>query len=260
MGILNVTPDSFWDGGRTTGVEAAVRHAPPAVGRARTSSTSAANPRGPAPRRCQRRRDRRVVPVIAALRARWPDLSALRGYREGGRGRAALDAGASIINDVSGLRLDPASAMSLPGAGAGLILMHSRGDVGTWPATTSLTTATTAWPTSGDLADAVAAPAPPACRHDAIVVDPGLGFAKRTEHSLAVLGQAAIALPRSATRSSSVRRANGSLARRRAVCLPKSASRAPRGLRGGTAPRRAPVPRPRRGRGVSPRPRRRRGT
>jgi dihydropteroate synthase len=102
--------------------------------------------------------------------------------------REALAAGAEIVNDVSGLRLDPALGIVVAEAGAGVVLMHSRGTVRDM--------ATFAHASYGDdpvgevseeLRAAVARASAAGIDHDAIVLDPGIGFSKRGEHSLAML-------------------------------------------------------------------------
>lgn len=102
--------------------------------------------------------------------------------------RAALDAGAAAINDVSGLRLDPAIADSAASAGAGLILMHSRGAVAEMA---SYDTAVYGDDPVGEvvreLADGLARARAAGVSDDAVLIDPGLGFSKRTEHSVACL-------------------------------------------------------------------------
>ena len=73
-----------------------------------------------------------MLPVVEGLIGRLPRSQALGRYRQvGGRAAAALDAGAAVVNDVSGLRLDPRMGEVVARAGAGLVLMHSRGDVST---------------------------------------------------------------------------------------------------------------------------------
>jgi dihydropteroate synthase len=131
----------------------------------------------------------RVIPIIAALQRTFPETLVSVDTVKADVARAALDAGAAIVNDVSGLRLDPDLAEVAAAAGAGLALMHSRGGVAEM--------AQYAQAGYGDdcVADVVAgagsvggggAARRRACRC-AIVLDPGLGFAKRTEHSLALL-------------------------------------------------------------------------
>ena len=111
MGILNVTPDSFSDGGRYRDAAHAVDVGAGADRRpAPTCSTSAASRRGRARRRCPPSEERRrVLPVVAALASRRRVPISIDTYKAE-VAAAALDAGAAIVNDVSGLRYEPALA------------------------------------------------------------------------------------------------------------------------------------------------------
>jgi dihydropteroate synthase len=189
VGILNVTPDSFWDGGRHAGVDAALRHADLLVAEgADILDVGGESTRpGAVPVDTAAEIDR-VVPVVAALSRRFPDVPLSVDTVKAAVARAVLDAGAAILNDVSGLRLDPALGDVAASAGAGLILMHSRGgtaDMARYDLADYCHDCVA--DIQNELATAVAAARAAGVPHDAIVVDPGLGFAKRTEHSLAVL-------------------------------------------------------------------------
>lgn len=189
VGILNVTPDSFHDGGRHVDPHAAVRYAETllAAGADILDIGGESTRPGAAPVDSATEM-RRVMPVIESLAARWPDVPLSIDTVKSAVARAALAAGAAIINDVSGLRLDPDIAGVAAAAGAGLILMHSRGTVASMAryelaeygpdCVADVRT---------ELAVAVAAARAGGVRDDAIVVDPGLGFAKTTAHSLALL-------------------------------------------------------------------------
>ncbi len=131
MGVLNVTPDSFSDGGAYSDVDRAVSHALKMeadgadiidVGGESTRPGSA--PVGEAEER------RRVEPVIRALANRIRIPISIDTTRAG-TARAAMDAGASLINDVSGLRFDSSVANVAAESGAGLVLMHMRGSPAT---------------------------------------------------------------------------------------------------------------------------------
>jgi dihydropteroate synthase len=189
VGILNVTPDSFWDGGRHEGVDAAIRHAARLLedGADVVDVGGESTRPGAAPIDAAAEVER-VVPVIAALAQRWPDAILSVDTVKATVARAALDAGAAIINDVSALRIDPGIAAVAADAGAGLILMHSRGTVATM-ARYELADygADPVGDVVAELAAAVQRARLAGVHDDAIVVDPGLGFAKRTAHSLALL-------------------------------------------------------------------------
>jgi dihydropteroate synthase len=191
VGILNVTPDSFWDGGRHDSVEAAVRRAALLLEEgAGIVDVGGESTRPGATRVAPADEIGRVVPVIAAISRRWPDVPVSVDTTKAVVARAALEAGATIINDVSALRLDDELGAVVARAGAGLILMHSRGDI-EHMARYDLADYT------DDVTDDVARELTQAIERahahgvsdDAIVVDPGLGFAKRTEHSLALLAR-----------------------------------------------------------------------
>ena len=189
LGILNVTPDSFSDGGRYDSLSRALAHAEQlladgadALDVGGESTRPGAQPVSAADERA------RVVPVVDAIARRFPDVIVSVDTVKDEVARAALDAGASAINDVSGLRIDPAIASSAARAGAGLILMHSRGGVGEMA---SYHTAAYGDDPAGEivaeLADSVARARAASVADDAILIDPGLGFSKRTEHSVACL-------------------------------------------------------------------------
>jgi dihydropteroate synthase len=201
VGILNVTPDSFWDGGRHAALDAAVARAAALLEEGADildiGGESTRPGATPVPTAAE---TGRVVPVVEAVLRRFPDAVLSIDTVKADVARAALDAGAAIINDVSGLRLDRRLGGVVAAAGAGLVLMHSRGGVadmagyalagyGPDPVESVLE----------ELRDAVARAADGGVDRDAIVIDPGLGFSKRTAESLAVLGGidriAALGLP-----------------------------------------------------------------
>ena len=189
VGILNVTPDSFFDGGR---------HAAPAEALARAErliedgaalldvgAESTRPGATPVPAEIE---ISRLVPIIEALAKRWPDVHLSVDTMKADVARAALDAGASIINDVTGLRHDPALGSVVAEAGAGIVLMHSRGPAGRLA---DYELAEYGPDVTGVVIDELQQMRMRAeaagIEADAVVLDPGLGFAKRTEHSAALL-------------------------------------------------------------------------
>jgi dihydropteroate synthase len=192
--ILNVTPDSFSDGGRCSGVTGALACAEELLtaGAAiidvggestrpgRTESVTAAEEL------------RRVVPVVEALAREHPDLPISVDTVKSEVARAALEAGASIVNDVSALRLDSAMPSTVAAAKAGVVLMHSRGPI--LEISSYLHTEY-----GGDVVGTVIAELRASLqqadiagiRPGAIVIDPGFGFAKTEEQSLELLDQLA---------------------------------------------------------------------
>src|SRR5262249_18442671 len=127
MGVLNVTPDSFSDGGKYATLERAVARAfeIEAEGAAILDIGGESTSPGAIPRSAQDEFNR-VRPVIEALRDRLR-MPVSIDTTKGEVARAAIDAGAEIINDISGLRFDPAVAEIAAETGAALALMHSRG-------------------------------------------------------------------------------------------------------------------------------------
>ena len=194
LGILNVTPDSFSDGGRFTATEAAVAHAGELLAQGATIVDVGGESTRPG-----RTADvpvgeelRRVVPIVEALARAYPDLIISIDTVKASVARAALDSGAAVVNDVSALRLDPAMAGTVAAARAGLILMHSRGSILELASYQHANydgdvvgAVLTELRTALDLA--VAAGVGP----DATVIDPGFGFSKTVEQNLVVFDQLA---------------------------------------------------------------------
>lgn len=189
VGILNVTPDSFWDGGTHATVEAAVRHAVRLVqDGADVLDVGGESTRPGAAPVSARDEIARVLPVLEAVRRELPHVPVSIDTVKAEVARAALDAGAAIINDVSGLRLDAGLGRVIAAADAGVILMHSRGAVDTM-ARYELADygPDPVADIARELGDAVSRAHDAGIDDELIVIDPGLGFSKRTEHSLAVL-------------------------------------------------------------------------
>ncbi len=189
LGILNVTPDSFSDGGRFSQLEDALAQADRLLADGAGmldiggESTRPGNP-DPVP---EDEELRRVIPVIEALVRRHPGLMLSVDTVKARVARSAIDAGAAVINDVSAFRLDPAIAATAAELRAGVVLMHSRG-------TTSTMATLDHAEYEGDvvavvrreLSDAAARAAAAGIPDENIVLDPGLGFAKSAEHNLLI--------------------------------------------------------------------------
>jgi dihydropteroate synthase len=191
LGIVNVTPDSFSDGGRLRSLDDARRH----VDRLTAEGADiidvggeSTRPQGAVAVDADEEL-RRVIPVITAILKDHPGALVSIDTVKARVAREALAAGASIVNDVSGFRLDAELPAACASGGAGVVLMHSRGDVSDM--------ATFAHATYGaDVVGEVVAELGPrldVARYAGIadaclVVDPGIGFSKRAAHSIAVLG------------------------------------------------------------------------
>lgn len=184
MGILNVTPDSFSDGGQHATPEAAI-----AAGAAMLAAGAdildigGESTRPGAAAVSPPQEMARLLPVIAALAAQGALISA--DTRNAATMAAALDAGARIINDVSGLTHDPAALALAAARACPVVLMHTRGT----PATMS-TQAQYADITTEVLAELTAlrdAALAAGLKPEAIALDPGLGFAKLGAQNLTLL-------------------------------------------------------------------------
>jgi dihydropteroate synthase len=189
VGILNVTPDSFWDGGRHQAEAAALRHAETLMAEGADildiggESTRPGAAGVTADEECAR-----VLPAVRACVREWPDLIVSVDTVKAAVAAAALDEGAAVVNDVSALRLDPAMGTVCAAGGAGLVLMHSRGSVETMARyDTARYGADPAGEVVTELEGAVERALAAGIAPAQLVVDPGLGFSKRTAESVAVL-------------------------------------------------------------------------
>ncbi|HSW31726.1 MAG TPA: dihydropteroate synthase [Longimicrobiales bacterium] len=189
MGIVNLTPDSFSDGGLLGDLEAALDR-----GRAMVSAGAAildvggeSTRPGAAPVSEDEERARILPFVRRAAAELGVPLSV--DTRKAAVARAALDEGASVVNDVSGLVFDPAMAEVVADGGAGAVLMHMRGV----PATMAglATYGSVASEVAAELGSAVARARRAGISDEAVVLDPGLGFAKTSAQSLALLSNLA---------------------------------------------------------------------
>jgi dihydropteroate synthase len=190
MGILNVTPDSFFDGGQHYDPQTAVDHALQMVadgadildigGESARPATFASAAPLPA-----EEEQRRILPVIAAVAARLPAVPISVDTYKATVARAAVAAGAAMINDISALRADPDMAAAVAEMGVPVCLMHMPG----------LPTALPAHPRYTDVVTEVGAhlrARAEAALHagiapDSIVLDPGIGFGKGVQDNLALL-------------------------------------------------------------------------
>ena len=194
MGILNVTPDSFSDGGRFVGRDAALAQADRLVEDGALIVDVGGESTRPGREQSVGLDEelRRVVPVIEALVRARPELLVSVDTVKAGVARAALDAGAAIVNDVSAFRLDAGMAAVATAAGAGAVLMHSRGGV---LEIASYTYAEYAGDVVGGVLDelraAVSAATAVGLPAEAIVIDPGLGFSKTVEQNVLLFDQLA---------------------------------------------------------------------
>lgn len=190
MGVVNATPDSFSDGGRFPTEAAAVSHALRLVEQGAAVLDIGGESTRPGAQPVEEAEEiARVVPIVARL-ARDTTAPLSVDTMKPAVARAAVAAGAAIWNDVTALTGAPDSADVAAGLGCRVVLMHMRGEPRTMqqaPAYDDVVGEVEAYL----LARAEAAMAAGVAR-DRILIDPGIGFGKRAEHSLALLA----ALPR----------------------------------------------------------------
>jgi dihydropteroate synthase len=197
LGILNLTPDSFSDGGRFLSPDAALAQADQllADGAAILDLGGESTRPGSEPV-AESDELRRVLPVLEALVRRHPGVPISVDTVKAGVARVAVETGAAIVNDVSAFRLDPAMSLTVAQSGAGVVLMHSRGTVSTMARLDhaeyepDVTTAVVA-----ELRQALDLALGAGIAADHVVLDPGLGFAKTAEQNLVLSDQLAALRP-----------------------------------------------------------------
>lgn len=189
IGILNVTPDSFSDGGLSFSPDAAAARAAQLLADgADVLDIGGESTRPGAQPVAAAEELRRVIPVIEAVRHAAPGAVISVDTVKAAIAEAALVAGADIVNDVSAHRLDSRMSEVCASAGCGVVLMHSRGSVAEMA---SYESATYGSDVAGEVAAELRVSADEARRAgiaaESIVLDPGIGFSKRSVHSVAVL-------------------------------------------------------------------------
>jgi dihydropteroate synthase len=184
MGILNVTPDSFSDGGNFFSPDDALGHAMKMADEgADIIDVGGESTRpGAVPVEAAQESDR-VVPVIEELHRQVPDLVISIDTTKADVARAALNAGATIINDVSAMRLDPEMAVAASSMNAGVVLMHSRGDVTNMASYQHAVYKDVVRDVLDELGSQLLLAEEAGVDRKNIALDPGIGFSKRTEHS-----------------------------------------------------------------------------
>lgn len=186
MAIINVTPDSFYDGGRYEDVDAALRRAEQVLDEgADLLDIGGQSTRPGAPEAGLEQERRRVLPVVEALVRRGLPLPISVDTWRGPVAEAALDRGAVIVNDVSGGRRDPLLLDAAGRAGAAVVLMHMRGTPRTMQADVRyddlLSEVVSALRSSCAAATAAGVPA------ERQAVDPGVGFGKSAQGCVELL-------------------------------------------------------------------------
>jgi dihydropteroate synthase len=186
MGILNITPDSFAETTRldtAAAVAAALRMAEQGADIVDVGGESTRPGADPV---AAEEELARVLPVIRALRGRLPVPLSIDTYKAE-VARAAVADGAVMINDVSGLHYDPSLAQVAAETGAALVLMHTRGRSKNMYAEAEYGDVVA--DVASELGESIACAAAAGVNRQQIIVDPGLGFAKRPAHSYGVLAR-----------------------------------------------------------------------
>jgi dihydropteroate synthase len=189
IGIINVTPDSFSDGGDFVSPDAALREAERLLEAGADLLDIGGESTRPGAEPVSLAEElRRTIPVVRAARSRFPETLISVDTVKSDVARAALDEGVHAINDVSATRLDARMAAVCAAAGAGLILMHSRGTVAEMASFSHAHYAAgVAAEIANELAVCAASARDAGVESECIVLDPGIGFSKRSEHSMAAL-------------------------------------------------------------------------
>lgn len=187
MGVVNVTPDSFSDGGLYIDAEKAVVHAEQLLDDgANIIDVGGESTRpGTSELVTEEEERRRVLPVIRDLKRRRPDAVVSVDTYKAGVARAAVDLGAEVVNDVSGFRWDAKMPKTLAELKVGAVLMHTRGRPEEWKALLPIgdpvlivTRDLRQWAETATLAG---------IKRDRLVLDPGFGFGKRFEENYPLL-------------------------------------------------------------------------
>ncbi|MBV1781124.1 dihydropteroate synthase [Paeniglutamicibacter sp. ABSL32-1] len=184
MGILNITEDSFSDGGKYTNADDAISHGlrmyyggADIIDVGGESTRPGADPVDPA------EEQKRILPVIKALAKAGAIISVDTMHTS--TARAALEAGAHIINDVSGLTHEPDMPALMAETGAPYVLMHRRGDAASMVTEASYTDVVTE--VLAELTELRERFIAAGVKPEALILDPGLGFAKDHEHNWELL-------------------------------------------------------------------------
>ncbi|MEO7190380.1 MAG: dihydropteroate synthase [Vicinamibacterales bacterium] len=185
MAIVNVTPDSFADGGQCLDADSAIAHALKCVADgADILDIGGESTRPGAPELGEEEEWRRIGPVLEGLRGRVGVPISVDTYKAAIAERA-IALGATVVNDISGLTYEPALAGVVARTGAAIVLMHNRGKSSDMYARALY--GDVASEVRSELAACDAAARAAGIPADRILLDPGLGFAKRAEHTWAAL-------------------------------------------------------------------------
>jgi dihydropteroate synthase len=199
MGIVNITPDSFSDGGLFLDPEAAVEHGLRLLDEGADILDLGAESTRPGSRAgssagaavCAEEEQARLLPVLEGILGARPEAIVSVDTYKAATARAALRAGAEIVNDVSGFGWDAEMARACAEAGCGVVLMHTRGRPEKWGAQTPLGTDELLATVRAGLTASLKKAAAAGIDQEKIVLDPGYGFGKRFEENFFLLARQA---------------------------------------------------------------------
>ena len=189
FGILNVTPDSFSDGGNFVSTEAAIAQADRMISEGADVIDVGGESTRPGAKPVPAREElKRVLPVVRGIRSRWNEIAISIDTVKAEVAKAALAEGASVVNDVSGMSLDPQMPEVCAQAGCNVVLMHSRGTVADMASYESAVYGNDpVGEIIAELEESIQTAQRAGIHPARIAIDPGIGFSKRTGHSLAAL-------------------------------------------------------------------------
>jgi len=187
MGVVNVTPDSFSDGGLYIDAEKAVVRAEQLLDEGATIIDVGGESTRPGVSEpvSEGEERRRVLPVIRDLKRRRPDAVVSVDTYKASVARAALELGAEVVNDVSGFRWDPKMAKTLAELKVGAVLMHTRGRPEEWRSLPPI--GDPVLMVKRDLRQWAETATLAGIKRDRLVLDPGFGFGKRFEENYPLL-------------------------------------------------------------------------
>ena len=199
MGVVNITPDSFSDGGRFLAPESAVAQALTLLddgadlldlGAESTRPGSRAGNAAEAAVSTEQEQDR-LLPVIEGILKQRPSAILSADTYKSATARAALAAGVEITNDVSGFTWDEAMPAACKESGCGVVLMHTRGRPEEWRTQAMLPAGTLIKTIRAGLAESLAISARAGIAAESVILDPGYGFGKKFDENYTVLAHQA---------------------------------------------------------------------
>jgi dihydropteroate synthase len=198
MGVVNITPDSFSDGGSFLDSRKAVAHAlrlldegADLIDLGAESTRPGSNAGGAEPAVSATEEQERLLPVVEGILKRLPHAVLSVDTYKASTARAALAAGAEIINDVSGFSWDQGLVNVCAEFGTGVVLAHTRGRPDEWRAQPMLEPDALLKTVQDSLATSLASARRAGIPDEAIVLDPGYGFGKRFDENFALLARQA---------------------------------------------------------------------